>query len=62
MMERKITLSVDQFFAIVILTAIMGEIFSATGIKVFEIYQESTGELFDFFIRLISHWIRMLGG
>jgi len=62
MMARKITLSVDQFFAIVLLTAMMGEIFSAVGIKVFEIYQESTGEFFDFCLRLILHWIRMLGG
>ncbi|MFQ5997132.1 MAG: hypothetical protein ACE5KP_05860 [Dehalococcoidales bacterium] len=61
MTEQKV-LTVVQLFAIVILTAMMGEIFSATGIKVFQIYQESTGEIFDFFLRLIAHWVRMLGG
>ena len=61
-MTEQNVLTVVQLFAIVILTAMMGEIFSATGIKVFEIYQESTGEVFDFCIRLIAHWIKMLGG
>ena len=61
MTDQKV-LTVVQLFAIVILTAIMGEIFSATGIKVFEIYLESTGEFFDFCIRLIAHWLKMLGG
>ena len=61
MMEDKV-LTVVQLFAVGILTAIMGEILSASGIKVFEIFQESTGEFADFCFHLLAYWVRMLGG
>ena len=60
--KYRLTLTVDQLFAIVLLCIILGNIFTSAGIKVFEIYQASTGQFADFCFRLIAYWVRTLGG
>jgi hypothetical protein len=58
---NKYNFGIGQAIAIVIITIALSDIFRGSIAIFIEIFQESTGELWDFLLGILEHWVKSIG-